>query len=393
MEIANELIPHIVKVSGDIQAMSHSNNNTEPSAHTPNKDPPLLHDPECYTLLLKLYDGICQWEEDSSTPVLHVGWAKHLVFSLTKFDSKVRDNLKVQAEGAEDEDSDGKEGSDDGSHPEPKRKQWPKRRDSALAELRRLEDIGEVKKRGLGRPPKRKAHPPETVSKVDKKSTAKEESKSVPSQTNGRVAKRDLNGDSEEDQIKSTIQELASKVGDESTNEAPNPNMVALAQACGESILNPEYLLGGGEPFTTTTATCSTTSTALTTTTADSRVDFNEFLSSKSNGSPFPGLTMDSMLKADSPSSCLLGGPVDQPESASTPGSRPESRSDLAATATGLMLRSAKMKGLKDLLLAEKLNASAIKLQLTAQSQVSLKHSKVLSEYDFSLPRKRSRKE
>ena len=37
-----------------------------------------------------------------------------------------------------------------------------------------------------------------------------------------------------------------------------------------------------------------------------------------------------------------------------------------------LILRSQKMKGLKDLLLAEKLNTHAISLQLTAQSQVQV---------------------
>lgn len=36
------------------------------------------------------------------------------------------------------------------------------------------------------------------------------------------------------------------------------------------------------------------------------------------------------------------------------------------------MLYSQKMKGLKDLLLAEKLNTSAVSLQLTAQSQVQV---------------------
>lgn len=37
-----------------------------------------------------------------------------------------------------------------------------------------------------------------------------------------------------------------------------------------------------------------------------------------------------------------------------------------------IMLYSQKMKGLKDLLLAEKLNTSAVSLQLTAQSQVQV---------------------
>ena len=43
-----------------------------------------------------------------------------------------------------------------------------------------------------------------------------------------------------------------------------------------------------------------------------------------------------------------------------------------ATTRPRLHLRSHKMAGLKDLLLAEKLNTHAISLQLTAQSQVQL---------------------
>ena len=193
-------------------------------------------------------------------------------------------------------------------------------------------------------------------------------------------------GQSEEDQIKSTIQELASKVGDESQGEVTNPNIAALAQACGESILNPEYLLGVGEPFTTSAPTTAFTSTT------DSRVDFHEFLSSNSDSSPFPGMSMDSVLKADSPADMVICKGSSVPECQSVV---PWRAAEAGSTGNSkLILRSAKMKGLKDLLIAEKLNASAIKLQLTAQSQVHLKHSKVgAGGYDFGMTRKRVRRE
>lgn len=56
-----------------------------------------------------------------------------------------------------------------------------------------------------------------------------------------------------------------------------------------------------------------------------------------------------------------------------------------------LALHSAKMKGLRDLLLAEKLNTQAISLQLTAQSQVGAKKH---SAQTFSESRpKRTRRE
>ncbi|KFM78799.1 Menin, partial [Stegodyphus mimosarum] len=60
-------------------------------------------------------------------------------------------------------------------------------------------------------------------------------------------------------------------------------------------------------------------------------------------------------------------------------------------------LMSQKMKGLKDLLLAEKLNTSAIQLLLTAQSQVQVvKRGRQTNEFDFmsaGRTTKRSRRE
>lgn len=53
LDIANELIPQIMK--------------TESSGHSAKS---ILRDPQCFANLLKFYDGICQWEEGSSTPIL-----------------------------------------------------------------------------------------------------------------------------------------------------------------------------------------------------------------------------------------------------------------------------------------------------------------------------------
>ena len=33
----------------------------------------ILQDATCYSHLLQFYDGLCSWEEDSATPVLHTG--------------------------------------------------------------------------------------------------------------------------------------------------------------------------------------------------------------------------------------------------------------------------------------------------------------------------------
>ena len=55
----------------------------------------ILKDSECFAHLLRFYDGICQWEEGSTTPVLHIGWAKPLVNTISKFDSQVRSHVAI----------------------------------------------------------------------------------------------------------------------------------------------------------------------------------------------------------------------------------------------------------------------------------------------------------
>jgi menin len=86
LEIANELIPHIMKV--------------ESSGFSANT---ILKKPECFANLLRFYDGICQWEEGSATPVLHIGWAKPLVNTISKFDSEVRAQVDIVCGKPEDD--------------------------------------------------------------------------------------------------------------------------------------------------------------------------------------------------------------------------------------------------------------------------------------------------
>lgn len=88
MEIANELIPHIMKVES-----------SGFSAST------ILKKPECFAHLLRFYDGICQWEEGSATPVLHIGWAKPLVNTISKFDADIRAQVKIVCAANQPKDS------------------------------------------------------------------------------------------------------------------------------------------------------------------------------------------------------------------------------------------------------------------------------------------------
>lgn len=79
LDIANELIPYVMK--------------TESSGHSARS---ILRDSEVFANLLRFYDGICQWEEDSLTPILHIGWAKPLVNNITKFDYDIRSQVVIK---------------------------------------------------------------------------------------------------------------------------------------------------------------------------------------------------------------------------------------------------------------------------------------------------------
>ncbi|KAI5745939.1 hypothetical protein M8J76_015719 [Diaphorina citri] len=241
MEIANELIPHAMKVA------SSTNNGT------------LLRDPECFAHLLRFYDGLCGWEEGSQTPVLHIGWAKPLVNTISKFDAEVRSQVAI------------------------------------------LPDLSE-------KPPPNS----NTASEANNNDI-------IPT----KPARNLSDGNSP-------------TVVEPPVGEAPHPGIVALTAACGERILNREFLLqGGGEPFVGTT----------------------DILPPSTD-------VIDSPLPGDSPPS-----PLPPPAEEESVGNN---HNNGHPSTPKLILHSQKMRGLKTLLLSEKLNTSAISLQLTAQSQVQV---------------------
>ena len=88
------MIPNVMKsVSGDQAALS---NDPMMVVSSFSSDVPLVSDPECYGFLLQFYDGLCSWEEGSSTPVLHITWATHALYSLNRFDIHARTNLLLK---------------------------------------------------------------------------------------------------------------------------------------------------------------------------------------------------------------------------------------------------------------------------------------------------------
>lgn len=253
IEIANELIPHTVRA-----------------------DERLLRQPRCFAHLLRFYDAICQWEEGANTPVLHIGWARPLVNTISKFDAGIRAQVVIECYSTE---------------------------------ARQEEQAAQ----------KRETSPEETLNN-----------------NNNNYCKTKERGNAARDLIKS----LESKVP---SNPAPtHPSIQALTAACSEKILNRDYLLqGGGEPFVAP---------------PDDALP------------PAPSTSQESVV--------------------------PEVETDSENERPRVILYSQKMKGLKDLLLAEKLNTSAVVLQLTAQSQVQIgKKSRGSDDVGVSQRPKRTRRE
>jgi len=88
MEIANDLIPHVLK----------------------SEDPRVQSDAQCFANILRFYDGICCWEEGSATPIMHIGWAKPMVSTCAKFEAKIRQKVEfISASGGNDAGDEGQE--------------------------------------------------------------------------------------------------------------------------------------------------------------------------------------------------------------------------------------------------------------------------------------------
>lgn len=295
LEIANEMIPNVMRTSsGDQSATATTGSVAEilPPTEQSTDKLPLTSDPECYAMVLQFYDGLCEWEEGSSTPVLHITWAQHALYSLGRFDFRARANLTLQSAVPEDDDSK----SDDSAV------------SSHSAKLRQMSDSLH---RSTHRAPSKPAKTVSPVSSVD------DGSKSTIDANSSQVPPADISAEVGNTEDKPNT--LVDKISDEQTVSEKSP---------------------------------------------PSTVDF----------------------------------PADASEAQASIGADGEGGDTALAC---LVLRSEKMTGMKDLLVAERLNSGAIKLQLTAQSQVHLRHSRTAAAADYatsdvtpsSASRKRIRRE
>ncbi|XP_054157702.1 menin-like [Oppia nitens] len=377
LEIANELIPHMVRVV--------SAGGLEPSGMSAR---PLLQDPECFASLLRFYDGLCGWEEGSSTPVLHIGWAKPLVATISKFPHYIRSKVDIKADDKPENDdrvdSDSDDDNDDDDDNDVMDRDVTKQ--STKQQIRDESNVSSTTTTTTSAA----AVTTTTTKSCDTTTTAnnnnskqqtslKRNGSVDDSQQSGRLVDIDESdiqsdaslGQSESELIKSLVKDM------DATGE-PNPTIAALAAACSENILNPRFLLGqdienaftntppsgtasaptssteNSESSTTTTATTTPATAATTTEPAVKVTEPSKQVSTDSSQKTVAKEDKPSVKTGSTTHTVTSGG-----------GHHYEK--------TLVTLTSHKFAGLKHLLLADKLNTSAIQLQLTAQSQVDTK--------------------
>ena len=344
LEIAHELIVHVVKIASEgallgsthraavefaAQSRAARDHAGDEREHHMTLTP-FLKDVDNYLSLLRFYDGLCKWEEGSQLPVLHVTWAKHFAFCVLKFDKSVRAQLDAELENASESGVSDAE-SDLKSSPSSFKSSSPSTKMSQL----------DVQSNGSDEKPLQ-------TSPGAGKNTEKEESPST-----GREDREDSSPisaeRSKEEQAGSDVTSKRQQVSRKSSSEGEaegDQSIEDIAKQCSSEILNPDFLLGKGKPFAAKASSLSPASAK-----------------SSSSGGP-----------------CDVG---DMP---------PVKRSRCSPVFSGkLRFRSAKMQGMRSLLTSERLNVGAITLQLTAQSQVSLKQSKG-SKASKTSTRRRSRR-
>ncbi|XP_032833371.1 menin [Petromyzon marinus] len=109
-DIANDVIPSLLKemASSEEEVEAEGSEGKDGAVGAAGKATG-LHDPWAFAHLLRFYDGICKWEEGSTTPVLHVGWATFLVQSVSRFDSKARQLVTVESQDPESDSDESQE--------------------------------------------------------------------------------------------------------------------------------------------------------------------------------------------------------------------------------------------------------------------------------------------
>lgn len=336
LEIANDIIPNIVRISSG-EAVATSFGTGIESSTKPQDLVPFLSDPECYANLLQFYDGICEWEEGSSKPVLHIVWANHMAYSISKFDLKARENVNIDTNLTSNN-----SGNSEAGETEPRKRLDRRRESDATKEdgsrhaAKSIGSNGDATKSKPRRPPSRRSScqtAAEAITSDDSSSSA-----------NIKASKTDADNLDEKESAKS------SKASSRDKEKLPL-----------DLDLKDKKDVGNSEPETKATS---------------------------DSGESAPALSLVSPASAKSDKLKSAGTETTKSDMAD------EDKEKTDSTKLKLILRSEKMVGMKELLVSRKLNTSAIKLQLTAQSQLSLKQSQPAADAAaLGPPQKRVKRE
>lgn len=339
LEIANDIIPNIVRISSGEAAASSFGTDVENSPKS-QCSVPFLSDPECYANLLQFYDGICEWEEGSSKPVLHIVWANHMAYSLSKFDLKARENVNIDTSLTSNN-----SGNSEAGEAEPRKRLDRRRESDAVKEdggrhaVKSVGPNGDATKSKPRRTPSRRSSSNQTTAEV----IASDDSSSS---ANIKASKTDTDNLDEKDSAKSSKASLRDREKWPLDREKlPLDLDLKDKKDVADSELEAKATSESGEPDQVLSV-------------ASAKSD-----KLKSAGMETTNLANEEKEKTDS-------------------------------IKLKLTLRSEKMVGMKELLVSRKLNTSAIKLQLTAQSQLSLKQSQPPADAAaLAPPQKRARRE
>lgn len=329
MEINNELIPHILKA-----------------------DENLLSDSEVFGSLLHFYDGLCRWEEDSSTPVLHTGWVKPIIKCFSSFEYGVRSRLNIILDT-----NSGTEGNPLSSTPSTdilRLKKWsfenhlPGQFHLNLSQcVPETFNNNNYNKKSLMYCDKQCDIKLGHYENLYEEKTMYTNNKSTHNCTSYNFETMHV------DRLFKFVMETEKDNLDEKDEKsARKQNLLNyLSEMSGEKLFDPDYFLGA------------------------------------KNSLPFIDTNQMKSIDYDSHQTKSL-----LPEMGLQTAEKKHKRHSTNSKFS-VKIYSAKMGALKDLLLSEKLNSSALHLQLTAQSQTEVKKSRPNFEPDFSTRIKRLRRD
>ena len=314
MEIANELIPSIVK--------------------NPTSD--ILNDAKSFANILRFYDGVCSWEEGSPTPVLHITWAKHMVATCSKFSSSTRAGTKVEPDAGDG--GDGEEDEDD-------------EEDQTSGKFYSTSPV----------PPSIVLAQSEDNNNYYKTSNC--DSSNLTETRRSAAAAATYNCDISNSHCLNGKIEAERSVRYTKNNSKCQNNILIekLSSSCADHLLNIDYLLGkANRPFLE----------------PHKKFKLNKFR--QFTTAPTKGRKLNDKTSFSEQTS----------EDAMTTMTSPKIEKNIVS----VHLHSAKMRGLRNLLCAEKMNTSAITLQLTAQSQMEVTSQHRRSTDDLSASTSRSKR-